>query len=114
MNLMEFETEWEQRNYERQKKLELNRYTFISRQDEKALRRKRNVLLYAIVGTLVAGVIIFAKKKGATFQKERCTNFRHKQRQKAANNSKKVAAFFIFKGRLKTFQKAFRLSIAKL
>lgn len=58
--------------------------------------------------------IIFAKKKGATFQKERCTNFRHKQRQKAANNSKKVAAFFIFKGRLKTFQKAFRLSIAKL
>lgn len=57
MHLMEFETEWEQRNYERQKKLELNRYTFISHQDEKALRRKRNVLLYAIVGTLVAGVI---------------------------------------------------------
>ena len=46
---------------------------------------------------------IFAKKKSATFQKERCTNFRHKHKQKAANDSKKSAAFCVFKGLLKTF-----------
>lgn len=55
---MEFETEWERRNYERQKKLELNRFTFVSHHDENALRRKRRVVRLSIVGGLVGGIII--------------------------------------------------------
>lgn len=55
---MEFETEWEQRNYERQKKLGMNRFTFISRQDENALRRKRKVVILAVIGALVGGLIL--------------------------------------------------------
>lgn len=52
---------------------------------------------------LVGALYIFAKKKSATFQKERCINFRHKHKQKATNDSKKSAAFCVFKGLLKTF-----------
>ena len=56
---MEFATEWEQRKYEQQKKLEKNIYTFISHNDEEALRRKRRVMFFSSVGILVACMILF-------------------------------------------------------